>query len=94
MLKIYQNRLLYLKILITDNERAQEIILTGLRLRKGINIKSLLNKLNIKEDNIIIDKKEFKKLNQLGLIEMNRDILRSTDKGVPILNHIANKIIL
>ena len=79
---------------ITDNERAQEILLTGLRLRKGINIKSLLNELNIKDDNIIIDKKEFKKFNQLGLIEMNKELLRITDKGVPILNHITNKLIL
>ena len=79
---------------ITDNERAQEILLTGLRLRKGINIKSLLNELNIKDDNILIDKKEFKKFNQLGLIEMNKELLRITNKGVPILNHITNKLIL
>ena len=79
---------------MTDNERAQEILLTGLRLRKGINIKSLLNELNIKDDNKIIDKKEFKKFNQLGLIEMNKELLRITNKGVPILNHITNKLIL
>ena len=79
---------------ITDNERAQEILLTGLRLRKGINIKSLLNELNIKDANVVIDKKEFKKFNQLGLIEMNKELLKITDKGVPILNHITNKLIL
>ena len=79
---------------ITDNQRAQEILLTGLRLRKGINIKSLLIELNIKDDNILIDKKEFKKFNQLGLIEMNKELLRITNKGVPILNHITNKLIL
>ena len=79
---------------ITNKERAQEILLTGLRLRKGINIKSLLNELNIKEKDTIIDKKEFKKFNKLGLIEMNKDFLRITDKGVTILNHITNKLIL
>ena len=63
-------------------------------MQKQINIKSLLNELNIKDDNILIDKKEFKKFNQLGLIEMNKELLRITNKGVPILNHITNKLIL
>ena len=54
----------------------------------------MLNELNIKDDNKIIDKKEFKKFNQLGLIEMNKELLRITNKGVPILNHITNKLIL
>ena len=85
---------LFEKTKITENERAQEILLTGLRLRKGIDIKSLLKELNIKDDNIIINKKEFKKFNQLGLIEMNKELLRITNKGVPILNHITSKLIL
>ena len=85
---------LYEKIEISDHERAQEILLTGLRIRKGINIKKLFSKFNIKEKNLIIDKQEFKKFNQLNLIEINNDSLRITNKGFPILNYITNKLIL
>ena len=84
----------YEKIEISNKIRAKEILLTGLRLRKGVNIKKLFDNLNIKQKNLIIDENEYYKLSKLGLIETFNNVLRITDKGVPILNHIINKIIL
>ena len=84
----------YEKIEISNKTRAKEILLTGLRLRKGVNIKKLFDNLNIRQKDLIIDETEYYKFNKLGLIETFNNMLRITNKGVPILNHIINKIIL
>lgn len=93
--KIFEKKTtFYEKTEISNKTRVKEILLTGLRIRKGVNIEKLFDNLNIQKDDSIINKKECGNLNKLGLIENNNDILRITKKGIPVLNHILNKIIL
>ena len=78
---------------ISEHERAQEILLTGLRLYNGINIQVLLKKLKLNSENEIIDIVELKKFKKLGLIDINKSIIKITKQGFPVLNHITSKLL-
>ena len=91
---LQQKCALYLNKEISNIERVQEILLTSLRLTKGIDIKKVFNNLNINSKNNIIDKNELRKFKKLNLIEENNSFLKITRKGFPILNYITNKLIL
>jgi oxygen-independent coproporphyrinogen-3 oxidase len=84
---------LYKNTKISEIERAQEILLTGLRLNKGINTRILFKKLNINNKDQIIDIKALQRLEKLNLIETNNSLIKVTKKGFPILNHITSKLI-
>lgn len=85
---------LYLNKEISNIERAKEVLLTSLRLNKGIDIKQTNKKLNISYENNILDRNELRKFKELNLIEENDSCLKVTKKGFPILNYITNKLIL
>jgi putative oxygen-independent coproporphyrinogen III oxidase len=85
---------LYKNIEISPIERAQEILLTGLRINNGINIGELFAKLQIDNSDLILDKKEVVNLKKLNLITAEDAILKVTKKGFPVLNYIINKLII
>ena len=85
---------LYLNKEISNIERAQEILLTSLRLTKGIDIKKAFNKLGINSNNDILNKNELRKFKELNLIDETNSLLKVTNKGFPILNYITNNLIL
>lgn len=88
-----KNLTLYKNDKISEHERAQEILLTGLRLYNGINIQVLLKKLKLNSENEIIDIIELKKFKKLGLIDINKSIIKITKQGFPVLNHITSKLL-
>lgn len=79
---------------INSIERAQEVLLTGLRLTKGIKIKTLLSNTNTNNIDAFININNLEKFKKLGLIDMNNSVLKITNKGFPVLNAIINKLIL
>ena len=85
---------LYLNKEISNIERAQEILLTSLRLTKGIDIKKAFNKLSINSNNDILNENELRKFKELNLIDETDSLLKVTNKGFPILNYITNNLIL
>ena len=85
---------LYLNKEISNIKRAQEILLTSLRLTKGIDIKKAFNKLSINYNNDILNENELRKFKELNLIDETDSLLKVTNKGFPILNYITNNLIL
>ena len=69
-------------------------MLTGLRLTKGIKIKTLLSNTNTNNIDAFININNLEKFKKLGLIDMNNSVLKITNKGFPVLNAIINKLIL
>jgi len=79
---------------ITSLERAQEILLTNLRLTKGLKIKALLKIANADKIESFLNLDNCEMLKDQGFIEMNSSIIKITDKGFPVLNSLLSKIIL
>jgi coproporphyrinogen III oxidase-like Fe-S oxidoreductase len=85
---------LYSNDKITSVERAQEILLTSLRLTKGLKIKALLKFTNTDKVESFLNLDNCKMLKNQGFIEMNNSLIKITNKGFPVLNSLISKIIL
>ena len=79
---------------ICHKERAQEVLLTGLRLTKGIKIKELFDNTSISTLDAFINMTSLYGLQKLGLINMNTSTLKITSKGLPVLNTVINKLLI
>jgi coproporphyrinogen III oxidase-like Fe-S oxidoreductase len=88
------NTTLYKNDEICPKERAQEVLLTGLRLTKGINIKELFDNASIATLDTFINMTNLSKLQKLGLININLSTLKITSKGLPVLNTVINKLLI
>jgi len=88
------NTTLYKDEEISPRERAQEILLTNLRLTKGINLKELFDNANISSLDSFINISSLSELQGLGLIKANNSTLKITNKGLPVLNTVINKLLL
>ena len=88
------NTTLYKNEEICPKERAQEVLLTGLRLTKGIKIKELFNNASISTLDRFINMTNLSELQKLGLINRNTSTLRITSKGFPVLNTVINKLLI
>ena len=76
---------------LTPHERAEELLLMGLRLTQGINksdFKQICG-LNLSD---IINKGKLQQLKELHLLEETAAVLRITYKGFPILNKIIEEL--
>ncbi|MFV0625891.1 MAG: radical SAM family heme chaperone HemW [Alphaproteobacteria bacterium] len=77
---------------ISKEERAEELILMGLRLKEGINKEKFEKICHIRFDNFI-NSNALPKLLEEGLIENSETTFRATKKGILLLNHIIENII-
>ncbi len=72
---------------LTPQERAEELIIMGLRLTRGINKKSFKNNCLLNFDNFI--NQEFKKqMLEQKLIAEDKETLRATKQGFLVLNYL------
>ena len=85
---------LYKNDVIHPRERAQEILLTSLRLTKGIKIKTLFENTNITKLDTFINIDNLSRLKKIGLIHISHESLKITNKGFPLLDTIINKLLL
>lgn len=76
---------------ISNKDAFEETLMLGLRMEKGVEIKTL-NEL-IKKDFIKSKKKKLEELSSLELIEYNEERLKVTDKGFYVLNKIILDLI-
>ncbi len=76
---------------IDDRTRLQEAIFLGMRLRKGINLKSLENDFGV--DLTKTRAKELDKLCDGGFVEFDEDNLRLTQRGVLLSNSVLSELI-
>jgi putative oxygen-independent coproporphyrinogen III oxidase len=88
------NTTLYKNEEICHKERAQEVLLTGLRLTKGIKIKELFDNASITTLDAFINMTNLSELQKLGLININTSTLKITSKGLPVLNTVINKLLI
>ena len=92
--KLAESTTLYKDEEIIPRERAQEILLTNLRLTKGVNLKELFDNANISSLDSFINISSLPELQRLGLIKANKSTLKITNKGLPVLNSVNNKLLL
>ena len=78
---------------LSQEERAEELLLMGLRLDMGINKKNF-KKLCGKDFSNITDSQKIKELEKLGFIQDNQDTVRLTKTGLPLMNHILSEIVI
>lgn len=76
---------------LTKQERAEELIIMGLRLNQGINKQHFEQICNIKFDNFINQKAKNELLN-LGLIKETSDCIYATKEGFLLLNKIIEDL--
>lgn len=73
---------------VPNSEQATEYLLMGLRLSEGINLPRYENLLGS-----AINDNKIKELTDLGMIELDQNALKSTNKGRPILNAIIRELL-
>ncbi|MBO4294566.1 MAG: radical SAM family heme chaperone HemW [Alphaproteobacteria bacterium] len=73
-------------------ERAEELILLGLRLQKGID-KNHFEKITHLKLNDVINQMNLQNLKQAGFIEDDNHFLRVTDKGFLIIDRLALELL-
>ena len=76
---------------LSDNERAEELLLMGLRLEEGINKQHFYNICGLELDNFI-NVEALQQLSQLGFIENTPTSLKATDQGFLVLDYIISKL--
>lgn len=77
--------------LLTPKERAEELIIMGMRLQEGINKKHFRDCCGLDFDNVA-NQKALKLLAAEGMIENTEQHVRATDKGFLILNRLIEEI--
>ena len=77
---------------LTVQAMAEEMIMTGLRLTKGLELVSFENRVGRKVDNFI-DQPRLQRLFELGYMEMDDHHLRATPQGLPLLNGLLAQIL-
>ncbi len=78
--------------IITKTERAEELLIMGLRLTKGINKDLFMKNCGVGLDKII-DKQALNILKKDGYIFENKNNIKVTEKGNFVLNYIINKLV-
>ncbi len=79
------------KELLTPLERAEELLIMGLRVPEGINKKAFADQCGLDFDNFI-NQQHAAKLEQLGLIINRKDHLHLTPKGFLLLDKIIEEL--
>lgn len=77
---------------LKPEERAEELIIMGLRLKEGINKKRFAEIAKIEFDDFI-NKNNLQMIIDQELIIDNNNFIKTTNKGTLLLNYIINKII-
>lgn len=72
---------------LTREERAEELIITGLRLTKGINLQNFYDICGIKFDDFV-NKKNYEYLLNDGFLVRTADCVRAENKGILLLNEV------
>lgn len=76
---------------ISDNERAEELIIMGLRLQNGIDKKHFTNICGLRFEEFA-NSQALNELVAMGLIENNAEYIRATDNGFLVLDTIIEKL--
>ena len=76
---------------LTAEERAEELILMGLRLNRGLDKKAFERQCGLAFDSFV-NNKSLKNLTSLGLVINEKDNLRATDSGRLLLNKIISEL--
>ena len=77
--------------LITHHERAEELLIMGLRLKKGINKEMFRKNCGLELDNCL-NQKNLQKFIQTGLLINTATSLKTTDKGNLLLNYLIENL--
>lgn len=77
---------------LSKKERAEELVIMGLRLKEGIN-KQRFETISGLNFNNFVNFQNLKKMIELGLVVDNETTFKTTPKGSLLINHIINEII-
>ena len=78
---------------LTAQARAEEMIMMGLRLSRGLNLMSFESRVGQKIENFI-DHNYLQRLFELGYMEKDDHHLRATAQGMPLLNGLLKRILV
>lgn len=81
------------KQVLSLQERAEELILTGLRLKKGVS-RAVFKDITGQELDSFLNLSSVRTLCAENLIACDSDSLRATDKGVLILNYLITELLV
>lgn len=87
--QIYANYILQEKQTIESQK--EEFMLLGLRKLEGVSMQAFKNK--FAENPLIVYQKELNKLHQEGLIQIDLDKIRLTDKGIDLANLVWEEFV-
>ena len=77
---------------LTPSERAEELVLVGLRLKEGINKAHFKEICGFKTDDFI-NKDKLRELIEAGLLENTPETLKATDKGFLLIDKLALELL-
>lgn len=80
------------KEVLTAQMRAEEMIMMGLRLTQGLNLKDFETRVGQKIEGFI-DQSYLQRLLELGYMERDAHHLKATDQGLPLLNDLLRRIL-
>lgn len=78
---------------VSPSDRAQEMVMMGLRLTKGLDLSRVSYATGLKRHDFI-DAKGISHMEQLGLLAQDQNFLILTPKGRPLLNRVVAEILL
>lgn len=78
---------------LCDQDKAEEMIMMGLRLRRGIDLENFESRIGQKIEKFI-DHQYLQHLLELGYMEKDAHHLRATDQGMPLLNGLLSRILV
>ena len=88
------NKTLLINNKISSKQRAKEILITCLRLTKGLDISELKSLCDLNSLDKVINKKMCDLLEKEKFLKIDNNNISITNKGFPVLNSIIKKIIL
>ncbi len=81
------------KEILSRRSKAEEMIMMGLRLNRGISLTDFENRIGQEIENFI-DQPYFQRLLELGYMERDDYHLRATSRGLPLLNGLLQRILV
>ena len=76
---------------LTATERAEELIIMGMRLTAGINLKRFEQICGLRFEDCV-NRKNLTELRELGLVIKDKTTVRATDEGFVLLNEIIRRL--
>lgn len=77
---------------LTNTMRFEEMVMMGLRLRKGINLTQLTQRTGLAW-RAHLNTQQLQNFEEMGVVKIEDDHLKATDEGWPLIGHIVSQLL-